>query len=429
VAALLAIALITAAVIGSRNLEAKRPPTPGPSPLTGLLPTAPPAPPTTAPDVMASTFSCAEAQSWSATKTTTWTAGPAPASPSEAENGWIAVWGGEQVPELFLVDPVTGASCRIARFEGYTNTRNVATPEAPLGWAPPRGPLLWSPDGRALAFIVVGGDGAVRDLYVWSRSGLAGPLKTRDYPWIGTPSWSPDGSLLAGPEIGNSGVPPTDVWIVDRTGAPPRPIASGCRCHLDRVIWSDSGRMIAATTRLNTQEEGIAAGSVDADQLQVVPNIASPISPDLTLSLLGFVDDQTILLANAALGRFTARPLDGAADIDLGPTRVHGWMAENGPLILAPDRSAWIFNNWPSLGILEIASGAEHAFATERAGSVWAGWAPNSSAIGYVNELEGVEQGIWVVDRDGKNARRVAAGPYVGSAESQFAWQPVWVRR
>jgi hypothetical protein len=59
------------------------------------------------------------------------------------------------------------------------------------------------------------------------------------------------------------------------------------------------------------------------------------------------------------------------------------------------------------------------------------GWAPNSRAVGYVNEIQGADQGIWVVGRDGTGARRVAAGPYVLEAPvaGAFAWQPVWPTR
>ena len=430
VAALLAIALITAAVIGSRNLEAKRPPSTPPSPLTGVLPTAPV--PTVAPDVMSSTFSCAEAQTWSARKTTTWTAGPAHASPSEAENGWIAAWGGGEVPELFLIDPNTGASCRIARFETYPTPLGVPTPEGPLGWVPARGPLVWSPDGQALAFVVLDGQGA-RDLYVWSRSGLAGPLMSRhDVFWPGTPSWSPDGQQLASPDVSTTGLRKvSSVWILDGAGAPPRAISSGCVCHLGQVQWSPAGRNIATTTRLSLKnEEGIVAGPLSSDELQPVPIVQSEVSSAFTETPFGFFDEQTLVLANPSPSRFIGRRIDDGTDRDLGPTRVTGSLTDDGPLSLAPDRTAWLFG-WPSVGVLEIRSGMGHVFDGGAKDGVPAGWAPNSRAVGYVNEFQGIEQGIWVANRDDGYGRRVAAGPYVmgDMFSSLFAWQPVWVGR
>jgi hypothetical protein len=414
-------------LVGAWLQQTPVPPSPSPSrPVTS-------AEPSTAADVMASTFSCEEAHAAASRTATTWTADAPPAPETQAENGWIAVWGGGAVPELFLIDPTTGEPCSLARFETYTNTSTVATPEEPLGWTPPRGPLVWSPDGQALAFVVVGGDGAERDLYVWSLAGLAGPLITRhDNKWSGTPSWSPDGSLLAAPDIGTTGVGATDVWIVDRTGAPPRSIASGCTCHLGQVQWSASGRSIAATTRGGlTVDDGIVAGSVDGDRLQAVPILAEPVRSGFTEQVFGFVDDQTLLLANPSPRRLTGHRIDGGADHDLGPTRVTNVMTDNGPLSLAPDRSAWLFSPWPSpgFGILEISDAATR---TVEAGSADIyGWAPNSRAVGYVHEIQGADQGVWVVGRDGTGARRVAAGPYVLEAPvaGAFAWQPVWPTR
>jgi hypothetical protein len=422
VAALVSAVMAGGLLVGAWLQQTTVPPSPPPSRLVTSEPT------TTA-EAMASTFSCADAQAAAARTTTTWTAGPPPAPVTQAENGWIAVWGGGAVPELFLIDPTTGEPCFLARFETYTNTPTFATPEEPLGWAPPRGPLVWSPDGQALAFVVVGGDGAVRDLYVWSEAGLAGPLITRhDDKWPGTPSWSPDGSLLAAPDIGNTGVDATDVWIVDRTGAP-RSIASGCTCHLGQVQWSASGRSIAATTEGGLGgEDGVVAGSVDGDRVQAVPILADPVSSGFTEQVFGFVDDETLLLANPSPQRLTGHQIDGGTDRDLGPTRVTNVMTENGPLSLAPDRSAWLFSPWPSpgFGILDISDGTTRTVEAGSADIV--GWAPNSRAVGYVNEVQGADQGVWVVGRDGTGARRVAAGPYVLEAPvaGAFAWQPVW---
>ena len=216
-----------------------------------------------APDVMSSTFSCTDAQAAAARTTTTWTAGPAPASPSTAESGWIAIWGSGEVPELFLIDPESGAICSLARFADYASPQRSATPEGPRDWIPFRGPLVWSPDGRALAFVVVGTEpGEVRELYVWSEAGLAGPLLSHDDSFLpGRPSWSPDGSMLAVPERLNTHVPEaTNIWIVSRTGGPARPIASGCVCHLSAVTWSDSGGRIVAATRNDARAAGNRGG-------------------------------------------------------------------------------------------------------------------------------------------------------------------------
>jgi hypothetical protein len=432
VAALVAAALVAGGLlVGALTQQPTISPSPAPSSLATT--TLPSVEPSSVPNAMRGTFSCAEAQAAAARTTTTWTAGPAPADPSTAENGWIAIWGGDAVPMLYLVDPTTGAPCLLARFENYASPPPDG--EGPLAWAPFRGPLVWSPDGQALAFVVVTDNGGGRDLFVWSMAGLAGPLITRhDGKWAGIPSWSPDGSLLAAPDVGTMGVGPTDIWILDRDGGK-RAIASGCECHLGQVVWSASGRTIATTTRdgrlvSEGDEDGIVAGSIVDDRLQVVPILADPVSSGFTEQVYGFVDDETLVLMNPSPQRFTAHPIGGGPDRDLGPTRLTPKMLEQSPLSLAPDRSAWLFSRISSYGVLDIGTGAETMLLGTTDGMM-SGWAPNSQAIGYVDMLQHQAQGVWVVNRDGTGNRRVIAGPYVWSygEGTVFAWQPVWPTR
>ena len=433
VAALVATALVAGGLlVGALNQRQTVAPSPAPSLVTPTTPvTSQSTQPSTTASVLGSTFSCADAQAAAARTTTTWAAGPAPSDPAQAESGWIAIWGSEEIPELYLIDPTTGAPCLLARFPAYTNPPQQATPQGPLGWVPPRGPLVWSPDGRALALVVVGE--RTRDLFVWSLAGLAGPLIAgHDGRWPGTPSWSPDGSLLASPEVGGIGLDTiTSVHLVDRGGGPTRSIASGCICHLGQVAWSASGRTIATTTRdAEGNRDGIVAGSIDTGQLQDVPILADPASQVVTEQVLGFVDDQSLLLVNPSPQRFTARSIHGGPDRDLGPTRLTPGMLDQGPLSLAPDRSAWLFNDLSSLGILEIGTGTESTLPGTPDGTTAAGWSPNSRQLGYVDMLQHARQGIWVVNRDGTGTRRVTSRPYVlGDLLSSFAWQPVWPAR
>ena len=433
VAALVAAALVAGGlVVGALNQREAVTPSPAPSRVT---PTSSPSiEPSTAADVLEGTFSCGEAQAAAARTTTTWTAGPAPADPSTAGDGWIAIWGGEEIPELDLIDPTTGASCLLARFPDYPHPAQEATPDAPLGWVPPRGPLVWSPDGRALAFAVSGETGM--DIFIWSLAGLVGPLATdHENGWPGMPSWSPDGSLLAVPERGSfdpKAIP--NVRILDRSGAQ-RSISSGCTCFLGSVRWSASSRTIAITTQIlarsqsQPEVDGIAAGPVDGDRLQDVPILQDPVSSAISEQVLGFVDDETILIANPSPQRFTARRIDGGADRDLGPTRLTPRMMDQGPLLLAPDRSAWLFSDITSLGILDIGTGTA-AMLPGTTDGLAAGWGPNSRAVGYVDMFQDPMQGVWVANRDGTGARRVIAGAYVlGDAGAPFAWQPVWPSR
>ena len=426
VAALVAIAVIAGGLlVGAWVQRTADPPSPPPS---GLV-TSEPAP--TA-DATASTISCAEAQAAAARTSTTWTAGPAPASPSTADTGWIAVWGSNVVPELYLINPETGAPCRLATFEEYPNPPRVATRDGPRDWIPYRGPLVWSPDGRALAFVVVGQDNAVRDLYVWSEAGLAGPLLSvhEGLFWPGKPSWSPDGSLLAVPDIGISHLSAeTNIWIVSKSGQPPRPIASGCVCHLSPVTWSPSGERIVATTREQSEVTAVVEGSIDAAQLRSMPLGFTERAADPEAAPYGFIDDETVLLVNSASSRFIGRPIDGGPDRDLGAMGVTFDTLSQYRSSLAPDRSAWLLSGG-RVAVVDVAGGGLQTLLSDRPEFFQAGWAPNSRAIGYVLDLQNEDQGVWVVNRDGTGGRRVAAGPFVLEAEapSAFAWQPVWPR-
>jgi hypothetical protein len=428
VAAVAATALIAGGLLVGA-LTQRQTATPSPAPSLLAPTTSPSTEPSTTANVLDGTFSCAEAQAAAARTTTTWTAGPAPADPATAENGWIAIWGSDAVPELYLIDPATGAPCLLARFPASANPAQ-ATPQGPLGWVPPRGPLVWSPDGQALAFVVVGE--RTRDLYVWSLAGLAGPLISgHDGLWPGTPSWSPDGSVLASPEQGNTGLNViTSVQLIERSGAPTRAVASGCACHLGQVVWSSSGRSIATTKRYaEGNRDGIVAGAVDATHLQDVPILQDPAMQVISEQVLGFVDEQSLLLVNPSPQRFTARSITGGTNRDLGPTRLMPTMLEQGPLVLAPDRSAWLFGRISSYGVLEIGTGAE-TLLRGTADGMAAGWAPNSRALGYVDMVQDAGQGVWVVNRDGSGTREVVAGPYVlEDPLSPFAWQPVWPGR
>ena len=201
--------------------------------------------------------------------------------------------------------------------------------------------------------------------------------------------------------------------------------ASRALCPPTSCGTSRDGRFVA-----EGDEDGIVAGSIDADQLQPVSILADPASSAFTEQVYGFIDDQTLLLVNPSPQRFTAHRLDGGPDRDLGPTRLTPKMLEQGPLSLAPDRSAWLFSRISSYGVLDIGTGAESMLLGATDG-MNAGWTPNSQAIGYVDMLQHPAQGVWVVNRDGSGTRRVIAGPYVWSygEGTVFAWQPVWPDR
>ena len=217
----LLVGLLITAVVGASlvgwlyNLTPSELPTSTPAP-TETTPAPSPTPTASA----AVSFDCATAQASAAIRTNEWRSGPALASPRA---GWIAAWGTEAEPELVLVNPVTGETCSLITFSSFNAPPGTATPDGPRDWIPQRGQLAWSPDGGALAIVVVDAEPCCRyALYVWSDLGMAGPIiEVREPSYLHVPSWSPDGSLLAIGESNGSIIGPNDpasAWIIAGDG-------------------------------------------------------------------------------------------------------------------------------------------------------------------------------------------------------------------
>jgi hypothetical protein len=423
---LLAAALVTATLIAGVLLVAgQKPdrreqvlPSPIVAPFTSLDPT-----PTANPAVMSATFSCAEAQRWTSRTATTWKS-TAPPPATEARSGWIAVWGTQDVPEVILVDPTTGDTCPIVRFEGRHSATPSANPEDPRSGIPVRGPLVWSPDGRALA-IIVKQDTTVNDvvhrvgeLFVWSELGLTQPVGPQREPSeFGTPAWSPDGSTLAVPLR-------SSIWFLSNVNSH----ELGCECVLLSVAWSPSGSRIAVSTQTRVFSEGLAVASVEADALTSVElgpgERGKPDHP--SAPPYGWLDEQTLLVLDMDRGRITARAADGLTpDQDLGPI---GSSIEE-MQFPSPDRTGWLFED-NGLYINNLEGNDKRLIVPRKPFDTPLGWAPNSQAVGYLVDEVNSLQGIWVVNRDGSGWRRVNPGSFAleSYGYAPFAWQPVWLR-
>ncbi|MEO6577489.1 MAG: hypothetical protein ABIO99_01130 [Candidatus Limnocylindria bacterium] len=404
-----------------------------------------------APSPAPQVFSCEEARQSAGRRVDGWVSGPPADDSSGAQPGWIAVWGTDAEPELVLVNPLTGETCSLTTFSGSNAPPGTATPDSPTGWIPERGPLAWSPDGRALAIVVIDAEPCCRHaLYVWSDLGLAGPIiEVRHPSYLHVPSWSPDGSLLAiGESNGGSTGPldPASAWIIAGDGSAPREVRADCdACFGGSVYWSPSGGQIAFrtwTTPKQAESPGMAAGNVD-DQL--VPLLPSTSGGD---ALLGWAGDaslwvvafgETVPVAEPeGAGHLFEVPLDPRLDrIDHGFLPAGPGVSPSG-VALSPDGTQLLqFVERPRvlIGDLMVAGfptgEAERLVEGLPSARVW--WSPDGRTVGYLIDVQTPDQGIWLVNADGTGLRKLVGGSLTlgheafGVDATLFkVWQPVW---
>jgi dipeptidyl aminopeptidase/acylaminoacyl peptidase len=348
--------------------------------------------------------------------------------------GWIAAWGTETRPELVLVNPLTGETCSLITFNSANAPRGTATPEGPRDWIPQRGQLAWSPDGEALAFVVVDAEPCCRyALYVWSDLGLAGPIIEIGYPsYLHVPSWSPDGSLLAvGESTGRipGALDPASAWIIAGDGSAPREVHADCvACFGGSVYWSPNGDQIAFRTwsnQDNGESLGIAAGGVDD---QVVPLLSSTSGGD---ALLGWASEESLWAVRFGVTVPVTEP-DGAGhlfEVPLDPRLDpvdHGFPPAGpgvspGGVAISPDGTQVLqvverprafpigdlmLADFPTGHPERLIEGLASAW-----GPVW--WSPDGRTIGYLVDVQTPDQGIWLVNADGTGVRRLVGGSLV----------------
>lgn len=383
---------------------------------------------------------CSDLQRWAATPADGWTVATArPGSAAGVQPGWIAVWGIDEIPEVILIDPATNSTCRVMSFPAYASPPR-SNPDGMLrDQLPFRGRLSWSPDGSALAIVVMA-HRAAQDLYVLSSAGLAGPLVRAAEGNGLAPSWSHDSTRLAVTEASGHPVPEQDdVWILSEDGSTGRPILLDCdACYAGPVNWSPDDSRIAATLRAHTEPQWrLAVGTPNDDSLA---EIRPPVAPGVWNnwdpgSLLGWRDEQSLLFADHGTGRFMALPVDRPWDpADLGGTRLAG--AIDYVSLLAPDRSRWASDRTRPVGgpsnlvVTELSTGTSTTVAEGVPEYLFATWAPDSQSLAYIVDPPAVGQGVWIVGIDGSEPRLVASGAFtVGAWDLERpapAWQPVW---
>ena len=143
----------------------------------------------------------------------------------------------------------------------------------------------WSPDGQKLVFVGLAGatseaEPKYSDLFIVGIDG-SGLTNLTESPAINesTPSWSPDGDLIAyGRNEGNTG---DSIQLIDTSGRPAGTFFDGADAgEIGEVDWSPDGRMIAFTSSMadtDADTDGdldVWTTSVDGTQL-VLANLTT----------------------------------------------------------------------------------------------------------------------------------------------------------
>ena len=377
--ALVVVGLILGALIGVFVVGG------GPS---GVVPTGSPAPSGT-PQLP---FDCSAAQVIAKIYANSWDARSAVPGVSPRAS-WIAAWASDEVPQLVLVNPISGQTCPLVAFDDYRIPAHSARPGGgPRDWVPPRGALAFSPDGTALAFVVVGQAGDA--LYVLSPKGLVGPMAQTEGSGqrFGTLSWVADGSAVA------VGGPGASVWVAREDGAVSKLTIDCGNCGVRELFWSPSGSQIAAQV-----DGGIYIGSPGATTLQAIPS---------TGTLAGWQDANTLRTLDAN-GHTILVPLAAPnARVDLGPSGLVPGVS----VVVAPDgkRATQRVETSPDhaeLIVTDLATGTSTTIVRDIPtwGEVF--WSPDGTTIGYVIDERVPGQGLWLVNADGTDPHYLSSEP------------------
>ena len=427
IAGALIAALALGAFVGSQLMQRQGPV------VSTLLPT-----PTQESPSPAAGRRCGAMQEAASRPASGWAVGAAPQG--TPQNGWIAAWNGSETPAVELLDAETGQVCQLIVFGDRVTPLGVPTQAGPRDWIPARGSLAWSPNGAALAILVVDREPPGQELFVWSADGLAGPLALADFPsTIDGVAWSPDGSWIAVTDTSHTVMPSTEASILIASANGERSqidLECGKPCWADAPLISPDGRHIAAL--ISGMDEGSGNEVVSWETIAIV-DVESRAVQHLANSqelltlrgLVGWAGPGELLLSEND-GRLVGVPIDAATDtVDYlyqAPPQSKADLlgySPNGTLRVVS------FETTTGEGELAIRDGSPEFQTIATIDSPWGAmwWSPDGSQIGYLIDVQTDNQGIWTIEPDGDGQRLLAPGAFVIDSESRNVWQPVWPSR
>jgi len=346
-----------------------------------------------------------------------WPNPPDPAT--EPGPGAIAGWD-DRGADLVLIDPRTGTETPV--LDGVPADR-------------PHG-LAGSPNGQTLAI-------AWCELFVMVDGELHRPRPGLQATEIF--QWSPDSSRIAMLTFQGA----EEFLVIVRQDAAPPIVDLGSPCEGCRIVsdplWSPNGSQLAVHYQ---DRDGTSAGVafIDPDGGGWMLRPASLVDPMIS----GWLDDAHLVALVRGSGtnaegdaiHWVSIPADASDDV--GPLDLEGdpaaevWArhesATTRGLLFAPDRSLIAIVSRGAGGALapyevtiaHLASGDERVvWSGEPSEGAWPVWSPDSSAVAITTfTYSATSQGVWVVNADGSDPRRVRDEPF-----QLISWQAALIRR
>ena len=275
-------------------------------------------------------------------------------------------------------DPVWSPDGRHIAFEGWTTPARAdmriytMKPDGThrrriaLGREP-----QWSPDGRRIAYLQSDGVYALKvDVYVMNVDGTGKKLLARG---VG-PRWSPDGKQIAFTRAG-------DVYIVNAGGGGEHRLTRTGDTAIE--AWAPGRKIVLSHSAINglAPPSGIYVINADSTGFRRVRRTSDYVTP----SVGGWSPDGRLILYAAAHGIVTWRLSDGSV------RRLTRHSDDFGPA-----------------------------------------WSRDGRKIAFTRNVFGGSRGngIWIVNRDGSDARRIAApnNPYPHQGPNEY-YAPTWSPR